>query len=154
MEVINDKGVTMNNRTRRRIATVLLAPAAALVAWGCMRAAGVDLAVTTGDGTVGPVDVVAAALIGALGGWVLVGLLERHTHRPGLWWPALGSSALAVSTIGPAHLADGTSGLALTALHFVTAIVVIWGFATTLPAHCDCGVIGLRRDAPGGDPAP
>ena len=144
----------MTDRTRRRIATVVLAPAAALSAWAVMRLAGIDFTVSTGDGTVGPFDVVTAALIAALGGWFVVRLLERHTRRPGLWWPALASMALAVSTIGPAYLADDVNALALTALHFVTAIVVISGFARTLPAWCDCGVIGRHGTIAPGDPAP
>lgn len=144
----------MGNRTRRRIATVVLAPAAALGAWAFMRLVGVDFVVSTGDGTVGPFDVVAAALVAALGGWFVVRLLERHTRRPGLWWPALGSMALAVSTLGPAYLSDDVTALALTALHFVTAIVVIRGFATTLPAWCNCGAIGVHGKVPRGDPAP
>lgn len=144
----------MTDRTRRRIGTVILAPIAALSASAFLRLVGVDLVVTTGDGTVGAVDVVAAALVAALGGWFVVRLLERHSRRPGYWWPALGSAALAVSTIGPSHLADGPgAALALTSLHFVTAIVVITGFATTLPC-CDCDGTILRGGVPGGDPAP
>ena len=138
----------MNDRTRRRVGTVLLAPTAALAAWACMRLAGVDLTVTTGDGTVGPADVVVAALVGALGGWLAVRLLERHTRRAGFWWPVLGSSALAVSTIGPAYLSDGISAVALTVLHFVTAIVVITGFARTLPTACNCGFSPRSEPAP------
>jgi uncharacterized protein DUF6069 len=132
----------MNDRTRRRIVTVVLAPVAALLAWACIRLAGVDLVVRTGDGTVGPVDVVAAALVGALGAWFAVRLLGWYTRRPGLWWPPLGSSALAVSTIGPSYLADSTSALALTGLHFVTGIVLIGGFATTLRTCRDWGTSG------------
>jgi hypothetical protein len=131
----------MKDRTRLRIGTVILAPAAALLTWACIRLAGVDLVVKTGDGTVGPIDVAAASLAGALGGWLAVRLLERHTRRPGLWWPPLGSTTLAVSTIGPSYLSDGVSAVALTALHFVTAIVVITGFATTLQT---CRVISTR----------
>jgi hypothetical protein len=134
----------MTNRTRRRIATVILAPVAALLTWAAMRLVGVDFVVNTGDGTVGPIDVVAAALLGALGGWLAVRLLERHTRRPGLWWPPLGSTALAVSTLGPSYLSDGISAVALTALHFATAIVVITGFATTLPT-CRCASAPVRR---------
>jgi Family of unknown function (DUF6069) len=75
----------MTDRTRRRhLATVIAAPAAALIAWVCMRLAGVDLAVTTGDDTVGPFDIVVAALAGALAAWMVVRVLERHTRRPGL----------------------------------------------------------------------
>jgi Family of unknown function (DUF6069) len=129
----------MTDRTRRRIGTVLAAPAAALVAWAGIRLAGIDLAVSAGDGTVDAVDVAAAALFGGFGGWFVVHLLERHSSRPWFWWPALGSTALAVSTIGPAYLADSTTAIALTALHFVTAIIVIGGFAATLPACRDCG---------------
>ena len=39
--------------------------------------------------------------------------------------------------IGPSHLADGAISLALIVLHFVVAIVVITGFAATLPAWRD-----------------
>ena len=127
----------MTNRTRRRIGTVVLAPAAALAAWACLRLAGIDFDVKTGDGTVGPADVVAAAFVAGLAAWVVVRLVERHSRSPRLWWARIGSTALAISTIGPAYLSDGISALALTALHFVTAIVVISGFATTLPARRD-----------------
>jgi len=127
----------MTSRTRRRVGTILLAALAALTAWAGFRLAGVELHVSTGGGTVGPGDVVAAALVGGLGGWLVVRLLERHTSRPELWWPALGSSGLALSLVGPSHLAHGTSAAALIALHFVTGIVVISGFATTLKC-VDC----------------
>jgi Family of unknown function (DUF6069) len=144
----------MTTRTRGRIATVVLAPVAALVTWGFMLLAGIDFAVETGDGSVGPVDVVVAAVAAGLGGWFVVRLLERHTRRPGLWWPALGSSALAVATLGPTYLADDTTAVALTALHFVTAIVVITGFETTLPAWRDRGTSCVCGRQPRTDAAP
>jgi Family of unknown function (DUF6069) len=150
---MEQKGENMTDRTRRRIATVVLAPAAALSAWACIRLAGIDLVVSAGDVTVGAGDVMVAALMGALGGWFVVHLLERHSRRPWFWWPALGSTALAVSTVGPAYLADSTTAIALTALHFVTAIVVITGFATTLPACRDCGA-RMCGCLPRSDPAP
>lgn len=140
----------MTDRTRRRIVTVALAPAAALTAWAVVRLAGVDLALNASRGTVGPADVAVAAVVGALGAWCVVRLLERHTGRPGFWWPLVGSTALGVSMVGPSHLASGASAVALTGLHVVTAIVVIWGFATTLPARCDCGVVGACGGTPGG----
>jgi hypothetical protein len=68
--------------TRRRIATVILAPVAALAAWAVVRLIGVDLVVSSGDGTVGRVDVLTAALFGALAGWFVVQLLERRSSRP------------------------------------------------------------------------
>jgi hypothetical protein len=125
----------MTHRTRRRIFTVALAPAAALAAWGLVKLLGIELVVSTGDGTVGPADVLAAALTGAVGAWLVVRLLERHSRRPRRLWSFVGSTALAVSIIGPAWLADGASSVALIALHFVVAIVVISGFAGTLPTR-------------------
>jgi Family of unknown function (DUF6069) len=65
----------------------------------------------------------------------VVRLLERLSRRPRRLWSFVGSTALAVSIIGPAWLADGASSVALIALHFVVAIVVISGFAGTLPAR-------------------
>jgi hypothetical protein len=123
----------MQTITRRRIATVILAPAAALVAWAVVRLIGVDLVVSSGDGTVDPIDVLVAALLGALAAWLVVRVLERRSSRPRLWWSVIGSTALSVSIIGPSWLADGASGVSLIGLHVVTAIVVISGFAGTLP---------------------
>jgi Family of unknown function (DUF6069) len=126
----------MTRNTQRRIATVVIAAVAALLGWGLIRLLGIDLAVSTGDGTVGPTDVAVAASLGALGGWVVVRQLERHTLKPLAWWAFIGSTALSVSTIGPSHFAAGASLVALDALHFLVAIVVITGFALTLPAPC------------------
>jgi Family of unknown function (DUF6069) len=123
----------MTQQTLHRIGTVLLAPVAGLVGWGFIRLLGIDLDVSTGDGTVGPLDVVTAAVAGALGGWLVVRLLERHTAHPLGWWGFIASTALSVSTIGPSHFAHGASLVALDALHFLVAIVVITGFALTLP---------------------
>jgi Family of unknown function (DUF6069) len=140
----------MTNRTRRRLGTVVLAPVAALAAWGVARLLGVELEVSSGDGTVGAGDVVSAAVAGALAGWVVAWVLERHSRSPRAWWAFAGSTALAVSMIGPSWLADGGTAVALMALHLVVAVVVIGGFVSTLPPR--------RLDAratplPGGDPA-
>jgi hypothetical protein len=132
---------TSLHSNRRRLATVVLAPLAALAAWGLIRLIGIDLVLKGDRGSVGPVDVVVAALVGALAGWLVVRLLERHTARPWLWWPFVASAALSVSLIGPSRLADGTSAVGLIALHLVTAVVVITGFAGTFSRACardDC----------------
>ncbi len=140
-------------RTRRRIGTVVLAPAAALSAWAFTQLIGVDLVVSAGDGTVGPVDVAAAALVGALAGWIVVRLLERRSRQPLRLWAFSGSTALAFSIVGPAWFADGASAVALMSLHVVTAVVVITGFARTLPERGRAGTIERRRPRPSGDPA-
>ena len=127
----------MTDRTRRRIVIVTLAPVAALAAWAVGRLAGVDFAQNAGRGTVGPADVVAAAIVGGLAAWCVVRALERNTRRPGFWWPMVGSAALGLSLIDPSYLADGVDALALGGLHIVTAMVLIWGLETTLPATCD-----------------
>jgi ABC-type Co2+ transport system permease subunit len=126
----------MTDRTRRRLATVVLAPTAAITAWAVVRLIGIDLALEDGN-TVGPVDVVAAALVGALAGWLVVRLVERHSRRPRGLWAFAGSTTLAVSMIGPAWLADSASAVALMSLHVVTAVVLISGFYWTLPLHRD-----------------
>ena len=118
--------------TRRRIATVILAPAAALAAWALIRLIGIDLVVSTGSGKVGPLDVVAAAVIAALAGWGAARALERRSARPRARWSLAASTGLAVSIIGPSWFADGSSAVALIVLHFVTAVVVIAGFVPTV----------------------
>lgn len=122
----------MNRVDRRRLETVLLAPAAALAAWGLVRAVGVDLVLKDGS-TVGAGAVIAAALAAALAAWLVVRWLEFHSRRPRSIWALVGSTALAASLIGPSWRADGASAVALIGLHFVTAIVVINGLAGTLP---------------------
>jgi hypothetical protein len=122
------------NPKHRRLATVALAPVAALAAWAIVRAAGIELNVS--DGTVGAADVLVAAVAGALAGWAVVAVLERRARRPRRAWTLVATTALSASTAGPAWLADGAAAVALIALHFVVAIVVIAGFAGTLPARC------------------
>jgi hypothetical protein len=125
----------MTDRTRRRIFTVLLAPSLALAAWGLVHLIGVDLVVSTGSGEVGPGDVLAAAFIGAVVAWFAARVLERRSRRPRASWSFTASTALAVSMIGPSWLADGSSAVALITLHLVTALVVICGFAGTIPVQ-------------------
>ena len=131
----------MTHHTRHRVATIALAPAAAVIGWATIRLAGIDLVLKDGT-TVGPVDVFAAALLGAMGGWLVVRLLERHARNPRAWWGFLGSTGFAISTIGPTWLAAGVTGVCLIALHAFTAIVVITGFAGTLPCR---GCVRTRR---------
>jgi len=128
----------MTEKNRRRMVMVGLAPVAAIVAWAAVRLAGADLVLKDGRGAVGPVDVIAAALVAGLGAWFVVRLLERHSDRPGFWWPLLGSAVLGLSLIGPSYLADGLDALALSGVHIVTAMVLIWGLATTLPGYNAC----------------
>ena len=136
----------MTNSTRRRLATVVSAPCAALATWALIRVIGVDLSVSVGSGTVGPGNVVAAGLFGALAGWAAARAFEHHSRRPRAWWAFTASTGLAVSLLGPSWLADGSSAVALIALHLVTALVVIVGLLGTIPVH-GAGIAG-RKSAP------
>ncbi len=132
----------MTSQTRLRFFTILLAPCAALAAWGLLRLAGVDLVTSLGTGTstVGALDVTAAALAAALAAWAIVHLIERRARAPRRVWSLVSSTALAISMIGPSYFADGASAVGLMGLHVVTAAVVIGGLAATLPAPaCDAG---------------
>ena len=131
----------MSSNTRRRIATVIVAPAAALAAWALTKAIGVDLAVSTAGGKVGPGDVLVAALVAGLAAWGAARVIERRSRRPRAVWSFTASTALAVSVIGPSWLADGSSAASLIGLHFVTAAVLIVGFVPTIPVR------GYRRTA-------
>ena len=124
----------MTARNRRRLTTVALAPIAALAVWAIVSMAGVDLVLKDGV-TVGPGEVATAALIGAFGGWLVARWLERRSRRPRRTWSFVGQTALAVSIVGPTWRADGSSAVALIALHCVTALVLIAGFAWTLPVR-------------------
>jgi hypothetical protein len=123
----------MSKIRSRRVTTVVLAPAAALATWALFRAAGVTFHVSTGSGRVGAGDVVVGATVAALLGWLVVRWLEGHVQRPRLWWARTGSTAFAISVIGPSWLADGVSSVALIVLHLVTAVVIVIGFAATVP---------------------
>ncbi|HEY1480757.1 MAG TPA: DUF6069 family protein [Gaiellales bacterium] len=128
----------MTQKTRIRLLTIVIAPIAALAAWGVFRLAGVDLVTTRGSdtSTVGAPAVVIASLVAALLAVGAVRVIERHSRQPRRAWSLVSSTALAVSMIGPSYLADGGSAVALIALHVVTAVVVVGGPMVTLPPSC------------------
>jgi hypothetical protein len=120
--------------TRRRLITVVVAPAAALVAWGIEKALGADLALRDGT-SIDASDVLLAAAFGSVAAWFVARWIERHSHRPRSVWAFVASTALSVSGIGPSWLADGVTALLLFGLHFLTAVVVIVGLTATLPVR-------------------
>jgi hypothetical protein len=115
---------------------ILCAVIAALAAWSLIRLAGVDPTVVQGAGhdQVGAGDVALAAVVAGLGAWGVHAWLPRHGAAR--WWPVVGSTALAVSMIGPSWMADGASAVALIGLHLVVGGILILGFARVVPgAH-------------------
>ena len=54
--------------------------------------------------------------------------------RRARWWPFVGSTALAISIIGPSYLADGTSAVSLICMHIIVGAVLITGFMRAVPS--------------------
>ena len=101
---------------------------AALAIWALARLLGVELTVGKGPDTslVGPGDVLVAVVLASLAAWVVQQLLARRGAAG--WWPFVGSTALAVSIIGPTWLADGAASVVLIAMHLAVGLVLIAGF--------------------------
>ena len=55
--------------------------------------------------------------------------VQRFLARRGAagWWPFVGSTALAISIIGPTWLADGMASVVLIAMHLAVGLVLIAG---------------------------
>jgi hypothetical protein len=108
----------------------VLGPAgAALAGWlAAVPISGVDLQVRASGTTqdVGPVSVVAAALLAALAGLGCLAVLRRITKRPARAWTILAPAVLVLSLAGPLGQAVGTSTtVILVAMHFAVAAVLI-----------------------------
>jgi hypothetical protein len=112
---------------------VAAATAAALVVWAVARLLGVDLNVELGGEVrqVGPVDIVIATVLAGLAAWVIHSVLAP-SPRTARWWPLVGSTAIAVSMLGPSYLSDGADAVALIAMHLVVGAVLIKGLFTSL----------------------
>jgi hypothetical protein len=115
----------MHPSAKRTTGVVAAAAAAALVIWAVARLIGVDLDVELGGQVrqVGPVDIVVAAVLAA---WVVHSPLAR-SPRTARWWPFVGSTAIAVSMLGPSYLSDGAAAVALIAMHLAVGAVLIKG---------------------------
>ncbi|MGD9696347.1 MAG: DUF6069 family protein [Thermoleophilia bacterium] len=131
----------------RRIATIVLAPAAALALWGLLRSAGVGFELRDGRGAVGAAEVAGASLVAALAGCGVAALIDRRIARARVWWVWIATTALSLSTAGPAWMADGGTAVALIGLHLVVGAVVIGGLAPTLPLPCGPGRRAARSTA-------
>jgi hypothetical protein len=123
----------MQATTRNSLAVVAAGMAAGLVVWAVVRLLGVDLTVESGSGTtqVDVVDVLVTTLVAGLAAWGVFALLLRW--RRARWWPFVGSTALAISIIGPSYLADGISAVSLICMHVIVGVVLITGFMRAVP---------------------
>ena len=76
-------------------------------------------------------DVLVTALLAGLVAWGVHALLVRRGVAR--WWPFVGSTALAISIIGPSYLADGISAVSLICMHIIVGVVLITGFMRAVP---------------------
>jgi hypothetical protein len=126
-----------NNLLLRRAA---VAAGAILVAVGesavLRQAAGVDLAVTSGDSTrpITVAAVVVAATVAALAGWALLAVLERRTNRARVWWTSIAVAVLLLSLlVGPPSGVGGGAKATLALLHLSVGVVLILGLPRSRP---------------------
>ena len=119
---------TVNGSRGRSAAIVAAATLVALAIWGLARVLGVELAVGKGDqaSLVGAADVLITVLLAGVAAWLVQRLLARRGAAG--WWPFLGSTALAISIIGPTWLADGAASVLLIGMHLAVGLVLIAGF--------------------------
>jgi hypothetical protein len=122
------KQATMHGSRRQRAVIVTAATMVALAIWGLARMLGVELTVGKGDqaSLVGADDVLVTVLVAGVAAWVVQRLLARRGAAG--WWPFVGSTALAISIIGPTWLADGMASVVLIGMHLAVGFVLIVGF--------------------------
>jgi uncharacterized protein DUF6069 len=121
----------MTSSAARHVPVIAVAVLAAFIVWGISQLAGVELTLKDDapSDEVGLVDVLATAAIAGLGAWAVHAALVR-LNLTGIW-PFIGSTALAISMIGPTWLADGESAVALIAMHLAVGFTLIAGFSVT-----------------------
>ena len=100
----------------------------ALAIWALARMLSVELTVGKGHdaSTVGAADVLVTVLLAGLAAWGAQRLLARRGAAG--WWPFVGSTALAISIVGPSWLADGAASVVLIGMHVAVGLVLIAGF--------------------------
>jgi Family of unknown function (DUF6069) len=120
----------MRSTTHSSVLVVAAAAAVALAGWAVARLVGVDLTVRVGQDPrqVGAVDVLVTTVLAGLAAWAVHLLLARQP-RTARWWPFVGSTAIAISMLGPSYLADGAAAVALIGMHLAVGYVLVAGFA-------------------------
>jgi hypothetical protein len=119
---------TVRGSARRSAGIVATALAVALGIWALAGMLGVELIVGEGQdaSSVGAADVLVTVVLAGLAAWGVQRLLARRGAAR--WWPFVGSTALAISIIGPTWLADGMASVVLIGMHLAVGFVLIAGF--------------------------
>ena len=123
---------TASGPARRTAGVVAVATVVALALWALARMLGVELTVGKGQDAslVGAADVLVAVVMAGLAAWGVQTLLARRGAAG--WWPFVGSTALAISIIGPTWLADGAASVVLIGMHLAVGLVLIAGLNRTV----------------------
>jgi hypothetical protein len=119
-----------SSRTLARPFVLAEATAAALVIWSIGWCLSVPFTVRSNgsDHTVGAASVAIVTVFAGLAAWALLAVLERYTARSRAIWTGVATGALAISLVGPAGSAVGTSTtITLVLTHLVVGAVLIVG---------------------------
>ncbi|WP_460496498.1 DUF6069 family protein [Glycomyces tarimensis] len=121
----------MNIRLKRFLASVVVAPAAALALWAvAVGVFGVSLVAGAEDARIhiGPWAVVIASVLVGLAAWALLAVLERLTAKSGRIWTITAVIVLALSVpLGPLGAESTAAVVVLVLMHMVVAAVLIPG---------------------------
>lgn len=112
-----------------RVLAVVEAAAAALVIWavGWLWSVPFTIRSNGSDQTIGATSVTVVAVLAGLAAWASLALLERFVARPRRFWTFLATGILALSLLGPAGQAVGTSTtVTLLLMHLSVGAVLIF----------------------------
>lgn len=112
---------------------VLAAAGLATAVWLVAKAAGIDLAVHSGDGSrpIGLVSVIVTAVVVALAAAGLLRLLERRTTHGLRTWTVIAVAVWALSFVGPLTAMTLAAGLVLATMHLAVGAAVVGGLHYT-----------------------
>ncbi|WP_433832507.1 DUF6069 family protein [Actinoplanes sp. CA-015351] len=116
----------LGNRTAGRMITVAAGAAGSLLLWAVNGT--ITIHQGESDQRVGPVAVVATALVAGLAAWGLLALLEKKPGRPARTFRIIASIVLLISLAGPIGSgADLHSVLALVGMHLTVGLALVIG---------------------------
>ena len=112
---------------------IVMAAGLAAAVWLMAKAAGIDLAVHSGDGSrpVGLVSVIVTVVVVALVAAGLLRVLERRTTNGLRTWTVIALVVWALSFLGPLSAMTVGAGLVLATMHLTVGAVLVGGLRHT-----------------------